>query len=343
MSRWSVIWSGAVLAAILVTQSVHALESESGAERPVTPYYAFRQLAGDPLLVGRTHGLLGFWTVHGKRLLGSEPVSGSRPLGLVVSATSFLLAKILAFAHPLRSELQGFFLPVVDAGDGRVMVSAALCVDRGGVSVVQASVLSNLSLGQVRGLQAGTLVNAASSIRGVQLGLVNIGGDVRGAQIGLVNVSRTLRGVGVGLVNVSSESRVQMDVWASDTAAVNLGLRITNGRFHTMLMAGGDPSGSVKRIMGGVGSGIHLAVGSSTFLEMDIVTAGMSGNLSGGIEAGPGMVFKGRFLVGVRPSTQVSIYGGVTGNLLVMWGPRGDRGDGELIVKPGFLLGMRVG
>jgi hypothetical protein len=81
--------------------------------------------------------------------------------------------------------------------------------------------------------------NSAGEVEGVQAGFANFAGPVHGTQIGFWNKSRSMDGVPVGVVNLSTESGSHDWVaYASNYAAINVGLRTTVAGWSSMLTMG---------------------------------------------------------------------------------------------------------
>ncbi|MBV1857591.1 MAG: caspase family protein [Nannocystaceae bacterium] len=137
----------------------------------------------------------------------------------------------------------------------------------------------------MRGLQLSAGLNMAGTVDGAQLANVNIASkDVRGAQLGLVNVTKGhVRGVQLGLVNyaesadaaigllsITKEGGVHPEVWTSDTAGLNVGLRLPAGYTYSFLAAGVHPAGKGKAWQFGLGFGGHVPVRGPAAIDIDL-------------------------------------------------------------------------
>lgn len=166
---------------------------------------------------------------------------------------------------------------------------------------VQASLGASIARGELEGLQFSStfararrvvgvqsaMINHADTVdRGTQLGLVNATRGLRGAQIGLVNVAKDVRGVqlglfnwadradaAVGLLSITREGGVHPEVWTSDTAAFNLGLRFPARYTYSMLAIGVHPFGNGANWQFGIGFGGHVPLGAKgAFMDIDLGT-----------------------------------------------------------------------
>ena len=154
-------------------------------------------------------------------------------------------------------------------GPARGIQLAGLGNRAGSLVGVQLSGIANQSSGNVRGLQLSGIANVSEGwLRGAQVALVNVGNDVKGAQIGLVNVAKRIDGLQLGLVNVASEQkgapiglvslvrggRHALELWTSDTAVANVGLKLGSRYLYTILAVAADQD----QWMHGFGFGIHV-------------------------------------------------------------------------------------
>jgi hypothetical protein len=151
---------------------------------------------------------------------------------------------------------------------------------------VQLSGVGNVVAGNFRGLQAAGALNVAGSTSGVQVSVLNVGGDVNGAQVGVVNVAgdvnglqlgvvnvaNSVRGVPFGLVSIVRDGQLHVDLWASDTHPVNLGVRFGSKTFYTFFTEGAEVGFDRFRGYSAMGFGISFPAG----------TVGVDVDLSGG-------------------------------------------------------------
>jgi hypothetical protein len=168
-------------------------------------------------------------------------------------------------AGPDSTAVQTAFVFNATRGDLRgAQVTPGFNVAYGVIDGVQVSSL-NLA-GGIRGMQIG-LINIGGDVSGSQIGVVNIARDVNGAQVGLVNISRDLRGAPIGVLNIVRRGRFDVEVWATDIEAANLGIKWGSKSLYTLVALGTTASGD--RMYGGVGVGGHLE-GKYHYLDMDL-------------------------------------------------------------------------
>lgn len=173
----------------------------------------------------------------------------------------------------------------------------------------------------MRGAQVAT-VNWATLLDGAQVGVVNLVRDGKGVQVGLVNVAGTLDGVMVGLVNVAEDAEFafgllnfvrkgvfHVDVWASDSELVNVGVKFGARHTYTSLSGGampvGDPHGRF-----GLGFGVRLPQLGPLVLDLD----GMSSVVfdATGRNKVPAFRQTTRALVNVRAAKHFGLFFGPT-------------------------------
>jgi hypothetical protein len=189
----------------------------------------------------------------------------------------------------------------------------------------------NINRGSVRGAQVGALFNSTKHLRGVQLGGVNVVGAVDGgSQAGLINVGRQLRrGVQVGLINYANSADAQVglisatkeggvhpELWTSDTALVNVGLRLPSKYTYTLLVAGLSPvPREGQAMMLGLGFGGQVPLPYKLSLNIDglswVVGTGL--NLRGPI----GVLTQLRLMLAWQPFKHFGIFGGPTLNAMI--------------------------
>ncbi len=231
-------------------------------------------------------------------------------------------------------------------------------VARQRVEGLQLSLFGNVVRGHIRGAQIAQGFNSARSVRGGQSAFVNHAGTVHGAQVGTVNLVGDLTGAQVGLLNVGGkvggaqvglfsfaesataqvalfsatrEFGVRPEVWTSDTALLNIGLRFPARRTYTEMVLGLHPLGSSNEAwVFGVVFGVHTPLGNKLFIDVDIATLGVANGL--GFQQPLGSLSKLRLSVGWQPLKHVAIFGGPTFNAL------SDRVEGETrdTVRPGY-------
>ncbi|MEZ4449984.1 MAG: caspase family protein [Nannocystaceae bacterium] len=216
----------------------------------------------------------------------------------------------------------------------------------------------------LRGVQIGGLASVSEETRGLQLGTVNVAGSLTGVQIGVVNVTRgRARGAQFGLVNyaddadasfallpITRKAGVHLDVWTSDLAALNLGLRLSARRTYALFTAGAHPAGPGAGWLYGLGFGGRFRPHEKIFIDLDNIVYGTHAGFT--TVSIPKVVDSLRLMIGWQPVKRFSIYGGPTVNVAV--DPRGlgeharpgyayrSYSDAWVGVWPGFVLGVSI-
>lgn len=163
------------------------------------------------------------------------------------------------------------------------------------------------------GLQLGA-VNTVGRMRGVQLGLFNVGKDVRGVQLGLFNFAGRANGA-LGLFSVTREGGVHPELSVSDTAALQLGLRLPATHTYSFFEAGVQPGGRGKGWQVGLGFGGRVRLPKKLFIDIDLATYA---SFRGFEQARtPNPLGKLRLTLGWQPHHHLSVFGGPTLNALV--------------------------
>jgi caspase domain-containing protein len=195
---------------------------------------------------------------------------------------------------------------------------------------VQGAMGAAITRGTVEGWQfgqffnhAGTLVGAQTGIvnhvttieKGVQLGLVNTGGNVKGVQIGLVNWAKEAN-ASVGLITLTKKGSVHPEVWTSNVAAFNLGLRFPAKYTYSMFTMGMHPFGPVGRGQSwqfGLGWGGHAELGKTkAFMDVDLSGFAILQGFSHVKNQRPGGLAMLRLTFGYQFLDRVAIFGGPT-------------------------------
>jgi len=183
-----------------------------------------------------------------------------------------------------------------------------------------------------RGLQAG-MVNVVGGIRGAQVGLVNVGRHVTGAQVGLLNIAGR-SDASLGLLSITRDGGVHPEVSVSDTAAINVGLRLpatfTYSLLDVGLQPGGGENGGGWQVGLGLGGRVHLP--HALFLDIDLVNYAAFRGLRS-LER-PNLLSKVRLMFGWQAFERFSLFGGPTLNVMVE--PDGVGPDMQLSARPGL-------
>ncbi len=199
-----------------------------------------------------------------------------------------------------------------------------------------------------RGLQLAGALNRAGVLLGAQVGVLNIGGEVTGAQVGVINVAGTVRGAQVGVINVGRDvqgeslglfsfvgnGRAHVEVFASDMAAANVGVKLGSRHLHTVFTAGRllARPGTEDRWTVGAGVGAHLPFGRWS-VDPDLVLNSLHSDRWEGDGA---LVAQLRVLGGVKLVQRLTVFAGPTFNVAFQPG-------GHLPPEPSFLPGWTVG
>jgi len=245
--------------------------------------------------------------------------------------------------------------------EGAAVALGATIIDEDARGVTW-SLGANLTHGEHYGVQSSQGFNHAGSLRGVQLGMVNHVHEARGIQAGLINVGRgRVRGIQVGLINYAEEADlsfalipvtkkggVRPEVWTSDTAAINVGIRLP-ANYTYAFFAGAmhpfarrqppvtiqDTKGPGASLMAGMGYGGHIPVTDAVAIDGDlsgwVVTAGLHTPTA---VAG---LAKARAMVSWQIGPHLALWGGPTFNVMV------DQVGIEVKVpRPGYGLSARA-
>lgn len=271
--------------------------------------------------------------------------------------------------------------------DGIAVAGVATVVDEEARGVTW-SLGANIAHGSHHGLQSTYGYNYASKLRGVQSGAVNNARDARGAQIGLVNIGGRVRGVQFGLINYAEEADasfallpitkkggIRPEVWSSDTALLNVGIRLPAKYTYAFVAGGLHPMGHRRATVRdttlpvtavvpapdedrgramqlGFGFGGHIPVMSEGFVDLDLAYYGVTSGLD--LEPPFANLVKARLMGGWQAAKRLAIYGGPTLNVMVddVRRPVGRPGYGwvassrrfdsvRVRVWPGFAAGLR--
>ncbi|MEM7152555.1 MAG: hypothetical protein AAF799_06925 [Myxococcota bacterium] len=249
----------------------------------------------------------------------------------------------------------------VDRLEGAAVAMGATIVDEDAQGITWA-LGANLTHGEHRGIQAAQFYNHAHDLRGIQTGTINHVHQARGAQFGLLNLSRgQIRGVQFGLINYAGEADasfallpvtkkggVHPEVWTSDTAAINVGIRLP-ANYTYAFFAGGlhpwgrgqTPSTNVEAgtrrpgtaLMAGMGYGGHIPVSKQFSIDGDL----SAWVVTSGLRAAPpvGSLAKARAMVSWQPRPRFAIWGGPTFNVLV-------DSTSSAVARPGYGWGSQA-
>ncbi|MEM6997162.1 MAG: hypothetical protein AAF721_42045, partial [Myxococcota bacterium] len=268
--------------------------------------------------------------------------------------------------------------------DGVAIAGAATIVDEEARGLTW-SFGANIARGSHHGMQSTYGYNHADVLRGVQAGAVNHARDAKGVQFGMLNLGGTVRGVQFGLINYAEEADasfallpitkkggVRPDVWSSDTALLNVGIRLPANYTYAFLAAGLHPighrgrpndvvltpvgeepaAGQGRAMQIGAGFGGHLPVREQGFIDADVAVYGVTS----GLDLTPPFanLVKLRLMGGWQAAKRLALYGGPTLNVMVDdasrpvarpgygWVAHTEVADGYRIrIWPGFAAGLR--
>jgi Caspase domain len=128
-----------------------------------------------------------------------------------------------------------------------------------------------------------SVVNVGGNVRGVQIGVVNIADEVAGAQIGVLNLAKSMRGAPIGLLSFIQDGQFHVELWASDTHPVNLGVRFGSKHFYMFLMQGAEMEFDRFRGYSAAGFGLHFP-GNRVGVDVDLSTGGVHENFRNTID-----------------------------------------------------------
>jgi hypothetical protein len=368
-------------AVVLDAGDLKKIEAERTTSRGTTP--APTPVLAQPTLVPFNIGLTPKLSTNAKhgdaRLLNHASISFGTSSVAQIEGLDIAIA-----SSTIHEKLRGAQLGVGVTrltGDGLGLQAAAgLTIVDGAFDGLQWSIVANTSKTEMRGAQLTSIFNYANELHGVQIGgVANYAREMRGFQLGMVNTSATLRGASIGLVNVtrgrvdglqlglvnfaddadasigllplSRKGGAHLDVWTSDLAAFNLGLRLASRRTYTMLAAGIHPFGAGSGWMVGLGLGGRFTPTEALFIDLDNIAYVTQPGFER-VSSPPRLVDSLRLLIGWRPHERFSIYAGPTLNVGVDVRGTGDHfrigypyasyRDDWIMIWPGAALGVSI-
>ena len=273
--------------------------------------------------------------------------------------------------------------------DGVAAAGLATIVDEHAFGLTM-SLAANLAHGTHQGVQSTTGYNHATLLKGAQFGMVNHAGEVRGAQFGMLNLGGKVHGVQFGLINYAEEADasfallpitkkggVHPEVWSSDTALVNVGIRLPAKYTYAFFAAGlhpmghnrsqddkilpaayraapakGRSRGQGRAMQIGGGFGGHIPIFANGFIDADIAVYGVTSGLN--LKPPFANLVKLRLMGGWQLAKRLAVYGGPTLNAMIDdlsrpverpgygWVAYTTVEDGfRLRLWPGFVAGLR--
>jgi hypothetical protein len=281
----------------------------------------------------------------GQQVGGAVTWSGGKAIGLHIGGV----------ASAAGGDSKGVFV----AGVAHVTRGAAIGLALSGVADVATGPVDGLQIGGVsayagslQGLQIGGVASVArEEMRGLQVGgVVNVCGSCKGAQIGVVNIAtKSFKGAQVGLVNYAADGRLAFTYWGSETALVNVGMKLGSRHMYGILGLSLDPLG--ERWSGYfAGLGGHAELSRGLWLEVDAISFALNPTDDWSQDE-IDMLVQARGVLGWRCLEQMSIFGGLALNNLVSerrdhvgldWSmSSSDDGDLHYRMSLGFLLGVQ--
>ncbi|MCP3098327.1 hypothetical protein LZ198_05470 [Myxococcus sp. K15C18031901] len=203
-----------------------------------------------------------------------------------------------------------------------------------------------------------SIINVGGAVKGAQVGLVNVAGSVEGAQVGLVNVSGRTDGEAVGLLSLIGNGQANLQLWSSDVALTNVGVKLGGEHLYTMFTLGFMPpvDGERRHYTVGAGLGGHIPAGRF-FFDIDVMGSSLSSRRLFDYEDEDSKHILGqlRVMAGWQLARRLAVFGGVSANTLVTWdgsdpwkelgiGPEWKETSGRTIIRtwPGVLAGIQI-
>ncbi len=315
--------------------SVNAIEKN----RPIINYFSLNLGWGRAArLYGAELGVLGayiteevsglqaatLFAVSGGRLRGAQTTFGvNLARGDVFGAQLGLVSVSLSDLIGLQGALVTY-----SSGDLRGLQIGGFTFARGSVYGLQAATVGYAA--RIYGLQLGG-ISIAGQVAGVQLGGINVArGRVRGVQLGIINIADDAD-VAIGMFSISKKYGAFVDLWMSDSAAVNVSLRLPARYSYSLVSFGVHPAGVGAGWQYGLGFGFHAPLSERLYGEIDDTVYGVQPGFA--TLQTPSLLNVTRLTLGVRLARRFAVFLGLTFNM--QWGFQ----EGEDPVRPGFDLG----
>ncbi|MBK9577620.1 MAG: hypothetical protein IPK50_06895 [Fibrobacterota bacterium] len=261
-----------------------------------------------------------------------------------------------------------------------LQAAAVANLSRGSFHGLQASGVVNLATDTMAGLQWSGVFNQAGTVCGAQLGTINLAGDVRGlqwgtvnvaskvhgAQIGWINVADSVDGAAIGLLSFAKNIEHQADVWVTESGISNVGLLTGTEHFYTILALSATHPDDVRAygLTWGLGGRIQW---DHSWIALDAVATHLLHDIGewddhdrdhrdhkDHVEVEANEMASLRASVGWKMFPHLTVYGGLSGNLLVSAQAPDDekylsRNEGpewnpskETRIWPGVFMGIRI-
>ncbi len=322
-------------AGIIPPWSVNAIEKQ----RPVVNYFSLNLGWGKAArLYGAELGIVGAYIteeVAGLQGAALFAYSGGRTRGAQSSfgvniARGDVFGAQLGAVNVSQSDLIGLQASMVNysRGDLRGLQIGGVNIASGAVYGLQASSVGYAA--RVYGLQLGG-IGIAGQVAGMQLSGINVAsGRVRGVQLGVINIADDAD-IAIGLFSISKKHGAFVDLWMSDSAAINVSIRLPARYSYSLVSAGVHPAGAGAGWQYGLGFGFHAPLSDRLYGEIDDTVYGVQPGFAS-LEM-PSVLNVTRIVLGVRIARRFAVFGGMTFNM--QWGFKQD----EDPVRPGFDLG----
>jgi len=267
--------------------------------------------------------------------------TGAQMAGVInVAGEEFGGAQMAGVINVVGDELRGAQLAGVGnvAGEGCVGTQAAGVV--------------NVCGERLSGLQLSGVVNVAEAFSGAQVGLVNIAGSGRGLQLGLVNIAEDVD-VPIGLVSIVEHGMFHANVWATEFAPVNVGIKTGSKTIYNVFMVGWQPDGESTRTFGGLGIGGHIPL-NRFFVDIDLLNHGVWTGPSWKEEIDSDLLSSLRLTGGWQVTDRLAVTAGPTLNVWVSEREDGSQvpfydaplyewdGSRHVRIWPGFSVGLQL-
>lgn len=205
---------------------------------------------------------------------------------------------------------------------------------------------------RLSGLQLSGVLNVADEFSGAQVGLVNVTDSGSGLQLGLVNIADDVD-VPIGLVSIVKHGMFHVNVWATEFAPVNVGIKTGSRTIYNVFMVGWHPGGDSTRSFGGLGIGGHIPL-NRFFVDVDLLSHGVWTGPRWKEDIDSDLLSSLRFTGGWQVTDRLAITAGPTLNVWVS-----DREDGSQVpfydaplykwdgsehvrIWPGFSVGLQL-
>lgn len=289
--------------------------------------------------------------VHGS-VRGVQATYGINIVGGSVVGVQGAAVNILK--HDVSGVQYGYLFNKVGGNVAGWQLGAVGNVVNGEVRGLQTASVVNKA-GSVVGVQDGFL-NLADRVRGAQGGFVNVADNIKGVQWGFVNVADTMVGPQIGLINIRPDARYFVESWFDETGLAHLSLNYGSPGWYNLIDLGMRGRGS-QRASIGLGFGcrypsrrliLSLDASASLVVNPRQLDDAKNGNDSLEIsikatddsesdfrvEGDPDEIdafnglFKARATVGWHIWGRLAVFGGVSGNMLVV--PHNGNGTHQL-------------